>query len=188
MYGYIYETTCLINGKKYIGQHAGKKFDEKYIGSGKYLWNAIRKYGIENFSCKLIEECNSREELDTREIFWISYFNAVKSEQYYNLASGGEGVRKNSKLSLETRLKMSKSQKGHPHRGGGCYQKGYKHTEQCKIQMSLNHADVSGENNPMYGKSAIKGRKWIRKIGEHRKYIKIEELEQYLNDGWELGM
>ena len=35
MYGYIYETTNLINGKKYIGKKASTKFLEDYYGSGK---------------------------------------------------------------------------------------------------------------------------------------------------------
>jgi len=38
MYGYIYETTNLINGKKYIGQSKGK-FKPLYLGSGVVLKN-----------------------------------------------------------------------------------------------------------------------------------------------------
>lgn len=43
MYGYIYLTTNLINGKKYIGQHASPVFEpDRYIGSGVILWKAIK--------------------------------------------------------------------------------------------------------------------------------------------------
>lgn len=36
MYGYIYKTTNLINGKIYIGQHKANKFlGQSYLGSGK---------------------------------------------------------------------------------------------------------------------------------------------------------
>lgn len=47
MYGYIYQTTNLINGKVYIGQHMSESFDANYYGSGKWLKRAIAKYGIE---------------------------------------------------------------------------------------------------------------------------------------------
>ena len=36
MYGYIYKTTNLVNGKIYVGQHKGE-FTEDYIGSGTSL-------------------------------------------------------------------------------------------------------------------------------------------------------
>ena len=39
--------------------------------------------------------------------------------------------------------------------GEGCI--GYKHTEESKNKMSENHADVSGENNPMYGVNTWEG-------------------------------
>ena len=37
MFGYIYETTNLIDGKKYIGKHKSKTFDRNYYGSGTSL-------------------------------------------------------------------------------------------------------------------------------------------------------
>ena len=99
MYGYIYETTNLVNGKKYVGQKKSKVFlKEEYLGSGKLILLAIKKYGKENFSIKLIEECNTREELDEREIYWIANLRKNYSpSMIYNIADGAE---KNSDLAI----------------------------------------------------------------------------------------
>lgn len=81
MYGYIYETTNLINGKKYIGQHKSNKFDTWYLGSGIVLKKAIKKYGKENFQTIIIEKIyTNKDDLNKREVYWIEYFNAVKSK------------------------------------------------------------------------------------------------------------
>ncbi len=69
-YGFIYITTNLINGKKYIGQ---KKFEtgnhkyrwKNYLGSGVLFTKAIRKYGKGKFSREIISKAYSKEELDT---------------------------------------------------------------------------------------------------------------------------
>jgi hypothetical protein len=53
--GYIYITTNLINNKKYIGQHKSKSFDLNYLGSGKLIVEAIKKYGKDNFKTEVIE-------------------------------------------------------------------------------------------------------------------------------------
>ena len=78
MYGYIYITTNLINNKKYIGCHKSPEFDFKYIGSGSALQQAIKKYGKENFDCKILESinnvptiCESREQLFASEQYYI---------------------------------------------------------------------------------------------------------------------
>ena len=45
----IYKITNTINGKIYIGKHKCDDLDDGYFGSGKRLWIAINKYGLENF-------------------------------------------------------------------------------------------------------------------------------------------
>ena len=93
MYGFIYITTNHVNGKQYIGQ---RKYDKQgkwkeYLGSGIILSRAIEKYGLENFSKEIIEECKTKKILNDREIYWINYYNAVESDNFYNIASGGDG-------------------------------------------------------------------------------------------------
>lgn len=85
---YIYITTNLINNKKYIGQHTGF-VDDKYLGSGTTLVKAINKYGEDNFSKSILEIC-PKEDLDEREKYWISFFNACEDDNFYNNAEGGQ--------------------------------------------------------------------------------------------------
>ena len=40
-YGYIYMTTNLVNGMRYIGQHSSKEFDKYYYGSGRLIKKAL---------------------------------------------------------------------------------------------------------------------------------------------------
>ena len=90
MYGYIYLTTNLINNKQYIGKHKSDIFDPTYKGSGKYLKLAFQKHGKDNFKVELLEECNDLTELNEKEIYWISKYNAVNSKQFYNVSKGGD--------------------------------------------------------------------------------------------------
>ena len=116
MYGYIYKTTNLFNGKIYIGQHKATTFDENYYGSGIRFVNVFSKYGKNNFICELLEECYSEKELNEREQYWIKYFNSTDRNIGYNLMSGGYKVR-GIKHSEETKTKISISKTGqHPNR------------------------------------------------------------------------
>ena len=103
MYGYIYITTNLVNGKRYIGKHKSECFDENYKGSGVYLNSAISKYGWDNFRCELIESFDTREELNIAEKKYIQKYDAVNSCEFYNIALGGEGGDTYSGLSLEAK-------------------------------------------------------------------------------------
>lgn len=86
-YGFVYEWTNIINGKKYIGSHAGTT-DDGYTGSGKLFQLAIKKYGIENFTRTVIEyiEVEDRQYLLEREKFHLDKVNAYHSDIYYNVA------------------------------------------------------------------------------------------------------
>lgn len=93
MYGYIYKTTNLINGKIYIGQKKSTIFlDTGYLGSGVRLKSAIKHYGKENFKVELLEECYSREHLNDREIYYIGKYKSQDLTIGYNLTKGGDGV------------------------------------------------------------------------------------------------
>lgn len=112
MHYLIYETTNLVDGKKYIGKHTADKIDDDYLGSGIYLQRAVRKYGKENFSKKILFECASEEEMNTKEIQIINQ-NIVNNSMYYNLAYGGQGgvivLKKDHPLYEETCKKISET-------------------------------------------------------------------------------
>ena len=91
MYGYIYKTTNLLNGKIYIGQHKSDLFDTDYYGSGKYFRRALKKYGKDNFSVEILEWCDSKELADEREVYYIQKSNSRNPSIGYNIAYGGEG-------------------------------------------------------------------------------------------------
>ena len=86
-YGFIYEWTNILNGKKYIGSHAGT-VDDGYTGSGKVFKWAIKKYGIENFTRSILEyiDIDDRYYLLEREKFYLDAVNAYYSDNYYNVA------------------------------------------------------------------------------------------------------
>ena len=96
----IYKITNKINGHSYIGlsKDIEKRFSEhksKAIHSNKKddldkaLYRAMRKYGIDNFSYEIIEEC-PKEKLKEREIYWISYYNTYENREDYNETPGGD--------------------------------------------------------------------------------------------------
>lgn len=110
-YGFIYITTNHINGKKYIGKKKHDSHENTYLGSGTAIMAAIEKYGKENFSKEIIEECKTKQELAEREKYWISYYHAVEDRMYYNIASGGEGGGGHH-FSSEERQELSERNKG----------------------------------------------------------------------------
>lgn len=94
----IYQIINNINGKGYIGQskHIEKRWLSHKESKKEYpLYKAFRKYGIENFTFKILEEC-STEELNNKERYYIQ-----KKHSEYNQAEGGDYQSVPQKLSGE---------------------------------------------------------------------------------------
>jgi len=105
----IYLTENLINGKKYIGKDS--KNNPAYLGSGKYLLKAIKKYGRVNFKKTILEHCKSIEDLNSKEIYWLQKYNCVDDKMYYNMTDTVTPCVTGRKDSLETRHRKSIAQK-----------------------------------------------------------------------------
>lgn len=96
---YIYLITS-PSGKHYIGQSKVSINKKKYWYSlletkdttDRKIINAIRKYSWDNMKFEIIEQNDNwtKEELNSREIYWIQYYNSVHLG--YNMTSGGDGV------------------------------------------------------------------------------------------------
>jgi len=54
-----------------------------------YFHNAIKKYGIDNFNFEIIDTAKTIDELNDKEVFWISKLNSTDKDVGYNLDSGG---------------------------------------------------------------------------------------------------
>lgn len=91
---FIYKITNLINNKCYIGKTErtiNERWHEHLKNRKKLnlpLYKALNKYGIENFTIEILEECPSQI-LDVQEIYWISKYNSCING--YNCTQGGEG-------------------------------------------------------------------------------------------------
>lgn len=147
----IYKITNLINGKTYIGQHKYKELDDYYMGSGKHLINAQKKYGIKNFKKEiLIFNVAKKEHIDLLEkTFIASEREKVGVENCYNITDGGGGG--SGPMSEEHKMKISKANKGkhqqprseETRKKMSKAQKGKHHSEAAKKKMSEAHKGKS---------------------------------------------
>lgn len=91
---YIYKITNLINNKIYIGKRTcniSPELDSDYLGSGKLIAKAIKKYGKNNFKKEILEICTP-ETINEKEKFHINQQNSTCPKIGYNLTEGGDGV------------------------------------------------------------------------------------------------
>lgn len=95
--GQIYIIKNKINDKVYIGQTT-TNYKIRFMQHCKpssmrtrhyKLYNAIKKYGKENFYIELLETDIPIEELDNKEIQYIEHYNSFQNG--YNATKGGDG-------------------------------------------------------------------------------------------------
>ena len=145
-----------LNGKVYIGQTSQKP--EKRWDNGKgyetspKFFNAILKYGWNNFEHTILYTNLSLEEANQIEQDLIQKYKSNQDEFGYNITSGG----KNFKHSEETKQKIGQS--------NHIALQGNRWSEE---QRQLISKMFSGEGNPFYGKKHSEESK--QKISESRK-------------------
>lgn len=175
-YHYVYLITNKINNKKYIGKHSGE-LDDNYYGSGENITAAIKKYGKENFKKEILAITETETEAYTLESKLIKAFNAVESDEFYNISPGESYIVKKNFIrdrsytkTAEYRLNMSKAKSGNKN---GMY--GKKHSEESKRKMSIHSKGKTlGEKNGMYGHSkdnALNGR-WVNMYDKDHNLVK----------------
>lgn len=89
MHYIIYKVTNTLNNRYYIGRHATKNIDDSYMGSGIGIKNAIKKYGVENFTKEIIATADSADALWDLEKEIVNE-EVVKDPLSYNMAYGGK--------------------------------------------------------------------------------------------------
>ncbi len=86
----IYKITNKLNGKPYVGQ-TRRKIERRFIEHSKAktpLGTAMKNCGTENFTIEIIEECETQEQANKRERFWIKVLKC-KIPNGYNQKDGG---------------------------------------------------------------------------------------------------
>lgn len=86
---YVYKITNLLNCKIYIGIHSSLNPEKDgYMGSGKLIKNAIKKYGKNNFKKEILITLDCRNAAIEYERLIVNE-EFVKNENSYNLIIGG---------------------------------------------------------------------------------------------------
>jgi len=209
IYYYMYKITNNINGKVYIGVHKTSNLEDGYMGSGKYLKNAISKYGIKNFEKEILKWFDSEKEMYTEEAELVNE-EFVSRKDTYNIKNGGLGGWKHAtKIRNEKygddccNIIGKKGIKALKEKYGNNYfaelgerlqeivkekypegvWKDRKHTEESKKKIGqANAIHQKGENNSQYGKCWI----YNLELKENKKILK-EDLQLWLDKGWIKG-
>jgi group I intron endonuclease len=148
----VYCLTNKINQKRYVGIGMGKRGIkrrwEDYLrldckGQTK-LYNALKLYGVDNFTFEVILETDDIEKAKRVEIQMIALWNLTNSKYGYNISIGGDYSRlglksseehkKNNSLAQQNRSEDAKEQTKQKLRDANL---GKKHSEETKEKQSL---------------------------------------------------
>ena len=89
-YNYFYKITNLLNNHFYYGVHSTDNLEDGYMGSGKRLHYAYKKYGMENFNKEILKFFDSSSEAYKYEAEMVTE-ELVRNPECYNVKLGGIG-------------------------------------------------------------------------------------------------
>jgi group I intron endonuclease len=142
---FIYKVTNNITGKVYVGKREIPDDWSSYYGSGKIIKHSLKKYGKENFTKEIIEECKTKQELNERERYWIKKLNTLQPNGY-NISDGGDWgdtfTNNPNRESIREKYRQRTKGKGNP-------MYGKHHTKAAKLKVSIaNTGRLVGDKNP----------------------------------------
>jgi group I intron endonuclease len=194
----VYLITNKKNNKQYVGQTVQKlkqRWDKHNVGSGcPVMSRALHKYGRENFVIEQLHACESKEEMDFVETFYIALLG-TKTPSGYNLTDGGEGalgfkmpesakekLRKKATgrlVSEETRRKMSEARKG------------FVFSEESKRKLSLSkmgNKSTLGRKMPEETKlkisTANKGKPRLYMVERNKARARNQKVNTFSTEAW----
>ena len=104
-YHYVYRIRNIRNKMQYVGVHSTDNLDDGYMGSGTYLKNARKKYGLDSFVKEIIKTFDNRDEALAYESQIVNE-DFVRRKSVYNLVLGG-GQPKMRNLTLSKFIKST---------------------------------------------------------------------------------
>lgn len=151
MFYLIYKTTNIKNGKIYIGAHKTSNIDDGYMGSGRHLNLAIKKYGIENFIKEILFKFDNKDDMYAKEHEIVNE-EFVSRKDTYNIKIGGSGgfdyINNNpQKFLTEKRLKSLMSQKEANQIRAEKFKTNLEFKEKILVHMKM-MKEISQQNNP----------------------------------------
>jgi group I intron endonuclease len=155
----VYKITNKINGKVYIGQTSRtlKARWEQHIrnankGTKTKFYNALRKYGADNFTVETLCRAYSNEELNDLEIYYIHKYDSIRTgynmiDARYTNVMDFDDVKEKHRIrvqSEENRHKISESMKKKIADG-----KFFTEDHRSKLSQKAK-GNKNGENNPSH--------------------------------------
>lgn len=161
----IYQAINLVNGKSYIGKTKTPLEKRKWghlnnakKGVKSAFYNAIRKYGEENFKFIILDELklHRSDVLNHKEKYYISLFNTV-APNGYNMTKGGDGNDGSIKPNLGKHLSEEVKERLR------IANLGKNHSEETKIKMSDSHKKSYAEGRRVVHSNFINAKKHFEK-------------------------
>lgn len=150
MYHYVYLITNIQTNEKYIGKHSTNNLQDGYLGSGVIIQKILSSKKRDCLKKEILQFYNSEEQAYIGQEQYIKQYNAVESDEFYNLCEGG----RNHLMTQDIKQKISKKAKerlknkqNHP-----MYGKHFSEQSKQKIKETIKKNYENGYVNPNTGK------------------------------------
>ena len=178
MFYYLYEIRNNLDNKIYVGVHKTKNMNDGYMGSGKVIQRAIKKYGIKNFTKTILKEFSTAEEMFAAEKEVVNEEFLLRND-VYNLRRGGlGGFEYINKLDIAKFRGKKHTTKTKTHLRE--ISLGRKSSQETRQKISDNNwSKIDPEQQRLHASMISKERQRNGKSQEERKKISLSILEKH---------